>query len=602
MDIYSVLNSITDVKKHEFPSIVYTDEMRDEIESEEEKRLFDLIKNVSTLSCKIVNNGIEFHPFITFNGKRSYSVDDIKEDDYILLESLNLDKVPLKLRARIADVLWTQKKIYSAAQVAAQSYLELFKTLFKDDDWIDVIDFIKRAIFISAQLGKGDIYKDSCKAVWDQVLRINGEDEHFLSITLIEILFQENFDNVDECIRILDHIIICFNKDTNKVERAYELKLKFLQRKKNKSAIKETNLDLAEYLINTAECIANSSLQGAMSAEKYFQKAIIIYRNIGEKQKSDMVLRKLVEVQKEIPKNMPLISTSIDVSKINNNIDKNMEGLSFSECVIRITQMIPFPSIESVKKQVLEELRKRPLGHLFGKANINSTGQTILVLPPLNFQNPEDNQELLKLHIFQRMFELQKYTGDLAIRYAMYHIRELHDFKLDDLDFLINNNAIIPLGRERIFRSAIYMALKGQCYEALHILAPQVENLFRNIARESGGLTVTMENDGTSKEKVLSSIFDLPELMDCYDNDVLFMFKELLNEQAGANIRNIIAHGIIEENEGSSGASLYFIGAVIKLLSYSSIGCYEILKRSEKLRNYEELEENAIDIKPIKEY
>lgn len=82
------------------------------------------------------------------------------------------------------------------------------------------------------------------------------------------------------------------------------------------------------------------------------------------------------------------------------------------------------------------------------------------------------------------------------------------------------------------------MFLNGEFYEAMHILAPQVENLFRNIAREVGGLTVTLKDDGSSLEKVLSSILSLPELLDCYDNDILFTFRGLLNEQAGANIRN----------------------------------------------------------------
>ena len=68
----------------------------------------------------------------------------------------------------------------------------------------------------------------------------------------------------------------------------------------------------------------------------------------------------------------------------------------------------------------------------------------------------------------------------------------------------------------------------------MHILAPQVENLFRDIAQGAGGITVTLEKDGTSMEKVLSSILSLPELMDCYDNDILFIFRGLLNERAGA--------------------------------------------------------------------
>lgn len=81
----------------------------------------------------------------------------------------------------------------------------------------------------------------------------------------------------------------------------------------------------------------------------------------------------------------------------------------------------------------------------------------------------------------------------------------------------------------------------------MHIFSPQVENLFRNIAKEVGGLTVTLENDGSSMEKLLSSIFNLPELLDCYDNDIIFTFKDLLNEKAGANIRNEVAHEIISE-------------------------------------------------------
>lgn len=61
----------------------------------------------------------------------------------------------------------------------------------------------------------------------------------------------------------------------------------------------------------------------------------------------------------------------------------------------------------------------------------------------------------------------------------------------------------------------------------------------------------------------------IPELVDAYENDILFAFRGLLNEQAGANIRNRIAHGMIEEAECSSGEFLYFGAAVIKILSFT---------------------------------
>ena len=79
--------------------------------SEEEKSIFDLLKNIVSLGTKIHDDGIEFHPmFVMADGSRTFSIEDISEDDYLILHSLELDKMPLILRALIADILWTNKK------------------------------------------------------------------------------------------------------------------------------------------------------------------------------------------------------------------------------------------------------------------------------------------------------------------------------------------------------------------------------------------------------------------------------------------------------------------------------------------------------------
>ena len=74
----------------------------------------------------------------------------------------------------------------------------------------------------------------------------------------------------------------------------------------------------------------------------------------------------------------------------------------------------------------------------------------------------------------------------------------------------------------------------------------------------------------------------------------------LLNEQAGANIRNEIAHGITSEYMASSGAYLYFAGAVIKLLTYTSIKCYDLITtEGSKLKTFIEPGSDAIKIKRV---
>ena len=289
-------------------------------------------------------------------------------------------------------------------------------------------------------------------------------------------------------------------------------------------------------------------------------------------------------------------SIELDIKGVVDNLKVNMEGLSFEECVIRLTQMFVFEKQEDIKKRVIEEFKDNPISHLFGKSLINAQGQTVLALPPLDIHDPEKDPKLMELHMYQNALEKQKVTGDIWMRNALLIIRDKFVINKSMVKFLVKENPIIPDGREKIFQSGLYMFLNGDYYEALHILAPQVENLFRNIAREVGGLTVTLEKDGSSMEKVLSSIFSLPELLDCYDNDILFTFRGLLNEQSGANIRNEIAHGIISEYACSTGVCLYFGVAVIKLLSLTSSSCYQILKNSEKLKHFEMPDNDALKV------
>ena len=179
----------------------------------------------------------------------------------------------------------------------------------------------------------------------------------------------------------------------------------------------------------------------------------------------------------------------------------------------------------------------------------------------------------------------EKKSNDEELGTVDFHVIQSYAHTKPVLKFLVENNPIVPIGREKIILQAIYQGLKGNVYLALHVLAPQLENIFRNIAENVGGIVITLENDGTSQKKTLSSIFELPELCECYDNDILFVFRGLLNEKTGSNIRNEIAHGIMNETVGNSGTSIFLLCAAIKLLSYTSkrsLEIYHCLSEKEK--------------------
>lgn len=404
MSIYELLNRIIINEKYSLSSDLFIESDKKEL-TEEEKHIFELLKNISSLGTRIYNNGIEFHPmFVMADGSRYFSIEDMSKDDYLLLSNLELDKIPLILRALVADILWINKKDFNAAQIAADAYWKLFILWYKDADNIGTIDMIRRAVCISVQTKQTAIYNEIQGWFNDFIFTKASRDESGFALRVMELFFeQKNFD-VSIILNVLDELIAYNSANVAKVEQAYKLRAKCLSKLKRKKEERQNNISLADYYLDFAEKTFQKDIQGAWRAVDFYQKGIILYRNN---------------------------------------------------------------------------------------------------------------------------------------------------------------------------------------YEAIHILAPQVENLFRAIAQGAGGITVTLEKDGTSMEKVLSSILSLPELMDCYDNDILFIFRGLLNERAGANIRNEIAHGIISESACSTGACLYFGMAVIKLLSLTSSPYYQILKNSEKLKHFE---------------
>ena len=103
MSIYELLNMIITNKRFELSSQLFIDADKERID-EADAPIFDLLKNIASLGTKIHNSGIEFHPmWVLADGRRTFSVEDITDDDYEMLKSLDFQKLPLTLRTLVAD-------------------------------------------------------------------------------------------------------------------------------------------------------------------------------------------------------------------------------------------------------------------------------------------------------------------------------------------------------------------------------------------------------------------------------------------------------------------------------------------------------------------
>lgn len=139
MDIYELLNKI--VEQGNVESILGKDNIKEKLDTECNKKLFEICEKILLLETNGMIDDIE----------------DLTEDDIESLNSIELDKVPLVLKARISDVLWKQKRNYQAAKNAIKAYLDLFNVPISDNNKDEALNFIKRAISISKQINEKEL-------------------------------------------------------------------------------------------------------------------------------------------------------------------------------------------------------------------------------------------------------------------------------------------------------------------------------------------------------------------------------------------------------------------------------------------------------------
>ena len=549
-----------------------------------DKDIFNLLARISEIGFRFNEGNIIYNPlFLYEDGSRSFYIDDLSDEDFNLLKKIN-NKLSNNVKAFIADLIWTQKKDYEYSNIAINAYYELFKVLKNNIDSKFDIEIIRRALFIAAQIKNDDFSKSCCDQIYSFIISdALSYGDCFKRIYFIDILIQYDRDRLSDLIGILDKEIELSKDNLYRTEHAYKSKLKCLKVLKQSESIKLTNIALANFFVNYADCLTKSSLDNILIAKKCYVDAIELYRNNGKTQEAIFIHEKVEQIEPLVVEQLQPLKVELNVTSIIEEIKNDIKGLSLEECIIYFLKVVDFPRKDSLKQRIKDELKISPLASMIPVSIVNKTGRVLCLLDPIISIDIDADSFALDRHLAHKLLiETQIYS--LGIEYLINHIKQTFDVTPEALDFLVEDNLIIPENRGSIFKYAIYLFFNDRRYEAMHIFAPQVENLFRELAKNCGGSITTIDNHGIGQVKLLKSIFETAELLECYNADILFLFRSLLIEIACGNIRNDIAHGLLDEDDIGRSEYSYFFGALIKLILYTSKKAFSIIKDSNQLK------------------
>lgn len=584
MDIYSFLNQYNNTE-YGLDYELFINYNESDFSQNLDKDIFNLLARISEIGFRFNEGNIIYNPlFLYEDGSRSFYIDDLSDEDFNLLKKINNNKLSNNVKAFIADLIWTQKKDYEYSNIAINAYYELFKVLKNDIDSKFDIEIIRRALFIAAQIKNDDFSKSCCDQIYSFIISdALSHRDCFKRIYFIDILIQYDKDRISDLIAILDEEIGLSKDNLYRAKHAYKSKVKCFKVLKQPENIKLTNIALAKFFVNYADCLTKSSLDDILVAKKCYIDAIELYRNNGKTEDVIFVREKVEQIEPLVVEQLQSIKVELDVTSIIEEIKNDITDLSLEECIIYFLKVVDFPRKDSLKQRIKDEIKISPLQSMIPVSIVNKTGRVLCLLDPIMSVDLDVDSFELDRHLAHKLLiETQIYS--LGIEYLINHIKQKFDVSPEAVDFLVQDNLIVPENRRSIFKYAIYLFFNDKRYEAMHILAPQVENLFRELAKNCGGSITTIDKNGIEQVKLLKSIFETSELLECYNSDILFLFRSLLIEIACGNIRNDIAHGLLDEDDIGRSEYSYFFGALIKLILFTSKIAFSIIKDSNQLK------------------
>lgn len=134
-----------------------------------------------------------------------------------------------------------------------------------------------------------------------------------------------------------------------------------------------------------------------------------------------------------------------------------------------------------------------------------------------------------------------------------------HRARISDILPLVAYNPLVPPGHEMIYARGLHAGLTGDMLVAAHLLAPQLENSIRSLLVRTGKTVSGLDDQGIQDE------FSLNTLLHNYQTDLIAMLGKdtwfdlcgLLIERFGSNMRNSLAHGLLNYEELTSPQATY---------------------------------------------
>jgi tetratricopeptide (TPR) repeat protein len=316
-----------------------------------------------------------------------------------------------------------------------------------------------------------------------------------------------------------------------------------------------------------------------MVANSFYENAIQAYRRIPNKNRVNYdvesrisaIRHKINDSGRASLDEMALIETpGVDVSEIAKSSMAHVAGKSSpEEALMYLSGLFAGPKYQELASSAKEIMQESIFSSLAGSSHMSSDGRVIAKTPPMNLGAGEDdpaNQAALHRQI-QQQFSIEiQLVVEGQILPALRQLLMEHRFTKELMVAACHHSPIVPKNREELLGYALWLGFEHEFGTAIHLLCPQTENIVRSQLKEAGAHTSNIDREGIENENGLSTLMEMQEAIDLFGEDLTFEIKSVFTDALGFNLRNEVAHGLVDDNTSSSIQTVYAWWMILRLV------------------------------------
>ncbi len=336
----------------------------------------------------------------------------------------------------------------------------------------------------------------------------------------------------------------------------WELVADWAQRQGKLDVAREANLRAAETFVAIAQEFLTGVIPDHLSASIHLQKALQSFRQLGETTRANQIHHNLLEQQALASGQMQSSSHEMDVSELTRKMVEAVKGKNLFEAILVLIGSVPGPNVDHLRQQVVQRSADQLFMDLIGtRERVDSRGRVVGRRPNRNSNDRREVEAAIAADMFDASLLYHHVIVGALIEPARRQIALEHRVREADLLALLRYNPFVPANREILFAKGLRAGFLGEFIESTHLLTPQIENSIRELLSQRGVITSSLTSEGVQEEFNLVKLLGLTEAQTMLGEDLTFDLRSLLIECFGSNLRNRLAHGLLDQNEFHSNVS-----------------------------------------------